>query len=64
MLLHPEAQTKAQNEIDYVVGLERLPTMEDRPKLDYIERLIQEILRWRPIAPIGMLSKKAQASTH
>ncbi|KAG9091821.1 hypothetical protein FS749_016223 [Ceratobasidium sp. UAMH 11750] len=53
MLLFPEAQKKAQREIDLVIGQERLPTMEDRARLPYIERLIQELLRWRPIVPNG-----------
>ncbi|KAG9079815.1 hypothetical protein FRC06_007437, partial [Ceratobasidium sp. 370] len=51
MLLFPEVQAKAQREIDLVIGSKRLPTMEDRAQLLYIERLIQELLRWRPIAP-------------
>ncbi|KAG9075234.1 hypothetical protein FRC06_010212 [Ceratobasidium sp. 370] len=42
MLLFPEVQKKAQEEIDATVGLERLPTMEDRPYLPYVGRLIQE----------------------
>ncbi|KAG9079737.1 hypothetical protein FRC06_007521 [Ceratobasidium sp. 370] len=54
MLLFPEAQNKAQEEIDTVVGLNRLPTMEDRPKLEYVDRLISEVLRWRPTVPTGV----------
>lgn len=32
MLLHPEVQRKAQEEIDRVIGRERTPTLNDRPK--------------------------------
>lgn len=32
LLLNPEVQTKAQEEIDRVVGRERLPSLQDRPK--------------------------------
>lgn len=53
MVLHPEAQAKAQREIDTVVGLERLPTAEDRKNLPYTERLVNEVLRWQPSLPIG-----------
>ncbi|KAG8736383.1 hypothetical protein FRC10_009386 [Ceratobasidium sp. 414] len=53
MLLYPEVQSKAQEEIDTVVGLDCLPTMEDRAKLDYVDRLIHEVLRWRPTVPTG-----------
>lgn len=32
MLRHPDVQRKAQEEIDAVVGRDRLPSLEDRPK--------------------------------
>jgi hypothetical protein len=35
MLLNPDAQARAQAEIDLIVGTERLPTFEDRPSLPY-----------------------------
>ncbi|KAG8697615.1 hypothetical protein FRC08_006413, partial [Ceratobasidium sp. 394] len=54
MLLFPEVQAKAQQEIDAVVGTSRLPTMDDRSQLPYVERLIQEVLRWQPIAPLAI----------
>ncbi|KAG8742021.1 hypothetical protein FRC10_002097 [Ceratobasidium sp. 414] len=54
MLLFPEAQRTAQAEIDTIIGSERLPVMEDRSQLPYIERLIKEVIRWRPILPIGI----------
>ncbi|KAH7337396.1 cytochrome P450 [Rhizoctonia solani] len=53
MALYPEVQTKAQQEIDAVVGSNRLPTFSDRPKLPYIERLLLEVLRWQPGIPLG-----------
>jgi hypothetical protein len=53
MILFPETQAKAQREIDSVLGSERLPVMEDRPRLDYVEHLIQEVHRWCPAVPIG-----------
>jgi len=33
MILHPEIQKKVQAEIDYVIGLNRYPSMLDKPKL-------------------------------
>ncbi|KAG9075697.1 hypothetical protein FRC06_009948, partial [Ceratobasidium sp. 370] len=54
MLLFPEVQERAQREIDAAVTLDRLPIMEDRPNLKYVDRLIDEVLRWRPIAPLGV----------
>ncbi|KAG6849628.1 hypothetical protein H0H93_006837 [Arthromyces matolae] len=38
---HPEWITRAQNEIDKVVGTDRLPTFKDRPFLPYVEAIIR-----------------------
>ncbi len=38
MLLYPETLKKAQQEIDIVVGTDRLPTMSDRKSLPYSKR--------------------------
>ncbi|CAE6511322.1 unnamed protein product [Rhizoctonia solani] len=54
MVLYPEVQKKPQNELDSVIGHGRLPTFEDRDRLGYVERMIQEILRWHPIAPLAV----------
>ncbi|KAF8266319.1 cytochrome P450 [Lactarius quietus] len=53
-LLHPEAQKKAWDEIDTVVGRERLPTFEDRPKLPFVDAMCKEVLRWRPVTPLAV----------
>jgi cytochrome P450 len=52
-LVRPEIQTMAQEELDAVIGRERLPTFEDRPKLPFVDAMCMEVLRWRPVAPIG-----------
>ncbi|KAG8717957.1 hypothetical protein FRC09_013383 [Ceratobasidium sp. 395] len=54
MILLPKTQQKAQAEIDTMIGSERLPEMEDRPRLVYVERMVREVLRWRPITPIAV----------
>ncbi|KAK2735942.1 hypothetical protein FQN55_001906 [Onygenales sp. PD_40] len=53
MVMFPDVQRKAQEEIDRVVGTDRLPSFEDRDKLPYINALVKEALRWWPIAPMG-----------
>ncbi|KAJ7244875.1 cytochrome P450 [Mycena rebaudengoi] len=53
MATHPDFQTKAQEEIDSVVGTHRLPEFEDRPSLPYVEAVYREVMRWKPIAPLG-----------
>jgi len=51
----PEAQKKAQEEIDRVVGQGRSPTLEDEPKLPYCAAFVKETLRWRSVAILGGL---------
>ncbi|KAL5341444.1 cytochrome P450 [Aspergillus crustosus] len=53
MLKFPDVQRKAQEEIDRVVGTDRLPTFEDRDNLPYINALVKESLRWWPFAPMS-----------
>jgi cytochrome P450 len=54
MALYPEAQKKAQAEIDAVIGTSRLPTSTDRTSLPYVDALIKEVLRWHPVTPMGV----------
>jgi cytochrome P450 len=53
MMLYPEVQKRAYAEINDVVGKDRFPTFEDRDKLPYIAAIIQEVMRWAPVAPQG-----------
>ncbi|KAJ8689905.1 hypothetical protein PTI98_012762 [Pleurotus ostreatus] len=54
MVLYPEVQSKAQAELDRVVGDKRLPVFSDRDSLPYIDALVKEVLRWNPVAPLGL----------
>ncbi|EAU87092.1 OrdA protein [Coprinopsis cinerea okayama7 len=54
MVLHPEVQKKAQQEIDSVVGTDRLPTQADMANLPYTRAVISEVLRWNSVAPSGV----------
>ncbi|KAH9847572.1 cytochrome P450 [Lenzites betulinus] len=54
MAMYPEAQRKAQAELDSVVGPDRLPDFSDQSSLPYITALIKEVLRWHAVAPIGV----------
>ena len=53
MVCFPDAQKKAQEEIDRVVGPDRLPTMDDEPNLQYIRGMVKETLRWCPTTILG-----------
>jgi len=52
MVTNPEAQKNAQAQIDIVVGNTRLPTIDDRPSLPYVDAVLREILRYSPPAPL------------
>ncbi|KAF7346364.1 O-methylsterigmatocystin oxidoreductase [Mycena sanguinolenta] len=54
MALHPDVQKKAQTEIDTVVGIHQLPEFKDRPSLPYVEALYREVMRWKPVLPLGL----------
>ncbi|PQE33784.1 cytochrome P450 protein [Rutstroemia sp. NJR-2017a WRK4] len=53
MVVHPEVQKKAQEEIDRVCG-DRYPTMEDEPNLQYIRGCVKESMRWMPTDILGV----------
>ncbi|KAH9478384.1 Cytochrome P450 monooxygenase 208 [Psilocybe cubensis] len=53
MAVNPNVMKKAQSEIDTVIGLNRLPTFEDRDSLPYIEAIYREVLRSLPPLPLG-----------
>jgi cytochrome P450 len=53
MAMYPDAQRKARDEIDRVVGSSRLPTYDDRTSLPYVEALYREVMRWGPPSPLN-----------
>ena len=53
MITSPEAQRRAQAELDSVVGRDRLPTFADAHRLPYVCAIVREVLRWRPTLPLG-----------
>jgi len=54
MAMNPEVVKKAQEELDRVVGSERLPNFKDRPRMPYVEAICKEVLRWGPVVPTGV----------
>lgn len=53
MVLHPDVQRRAHKELDTILSEGRLPKLSDRASLPYLECILQEVLRWRPVAPLG-----------
>ncbi|KAF5684660.1 oxidoreductase [Fusarium denticulatum] len=60
MTFFPEAQKKAQYEVDEVIGNERLPTLSDRQRLPYVNALVKEVLRWHPVGPMCLPHTSSQ----
>lgn len=54
MTLFPEAQRKAQTELETVLGTGTLPTLVHRSKLPYMNALVKEVFRWAPVFPMGV----------
>lgn len=46
---YPEIQRKAQAQIDQVCGTERSPQWTDFDQLTYINAIVKEGMRWRPV---------------
>jgi cytochrome P450 len=54
LVLFPNVQKLAQEELDRVVGQDRLPTMEDEMNLQYIRGCVKESMRWMPTDILGV----------
>ncbi|KAG2031493.1 cytochrome P450 [Suillus americanus] len=54
MVLHPEVQARARTEIDQAVRHDKMPCLDDRALLPYLDAILREVLRWYPIAPLGI----------
>jgi len=54
--LYPEIVRLGQQELDRVLGGERLPDFSDMTQLPYISATVKEVLRWRPPTPLGASS--------
>ncbi|KAJ7460270.1 cytochrome P450 [Mycena latifolia] len=54
MLVNPDAQRRAQAEIDSITGGEYLPDFDDEASLPYVSALVKEVLRWKNVAPVAL----------
>ncbi|GLJ05460.1 hypothetical protein SUGI_0018550 [Cryptomeria japonica] len=63
MLLQPEIMQKAVEEIDRVVGKDRLVEESDHMKLVYVKACAKEALRLHPMAPFKLPHKSMEDST-
>jgi len=61
---HPEVQDKAYEELVRVVGTHRLPQHSDEADLPYINALITEAIRFRPIVTPGIPHTTVEEDTY
>ncbi|KAI0642611.1 CyP450 monooxygenase [Trametes meyenii] len=54
MVQNPDIQRKAQEELDLIVGSDRLPEFHDRPLLPYVNAVVKEVTRWHSVVPLGV----------
>ncbi|EMD36301.1 hypothetical protein CERSUDRAFT_65977 [Gelatoporia subvermispora B] len=54
MALNRDKQRIAQAELDTVIDEDRLPRIDDRHRLPYVNAVIKETMRWQPVLPLGL----------
>ncbi|KAG2356565.1 cytochrome P450 [Suillus spraguei] len=54
MMLYPDVQARARAEIDQVVMHDKMPSIDDRPSLPYLDAVLYEVLRWYSHFPLGV----------
>ncbi len=52
LVKYPSIQTKLQEQIDKVVGRDRLPSIEDKSNLAYLDAFIYETMRYTSFVPV------------
>ena len=53
MVLYPDTQKRAQEEIDSILGHGHFPQIGDVDTLPYLNAVLNEVLRWATPAPLG-----------
>ncbi|RXW13417.1 hypothetical protein EST38_g12437 [Candolleomyces aberdarensis] len=57
---YPDVQSKAQVQIDSVVGPNRLPAVTDIQDLPYVHAIVKEVSRWFTVVPLGVAHSNSE----
>ncbi|KAJ7590411.1 cytochrome P450 [Mycena floridula] len=52
MVQNPSVMKKAQAAVDEAVGSDRIPDLDDYHSIPYIDALVMEVIRWKPITQL------------
>ncbi|KAE9399831.1 cytochrome P450 [Gymnopus androsaceus JB14] len=65
LVCNPDILKKGQAAVDAVVGgHDRLPDLVDEGKIPYVDAIVMEGLRWRPVIPLGIAHHTASADIY
>jgi cytochrome P450 len=64
MVVHPEIQAKAQEELDTCIGGHREVQDSDIPNLPYLRAIVKEVLRLHPPGPLLSWARLAIHDVH
>ncbi|KAE9387845.1 cytochrome P450 [Gymnopus androsaceus JB14] len=64
LVCNPDILKKGQAAVDAIVGDDRLPGIVDEGKIPYVDALVMEGLRWRPVLPLGIAHHTASADIY
>ncbi|KAJ9577737.1 hypothetical protein L9F63_005730 [Diploptera punctata] len=62
-ILYPQVQHKVQHLLDSVVGRDRRPCLQDRPRLQYVEAVLAEVMRLNTVAPVAPAHRVTEDTT-
>jgi cytochrome P450 len=63
-VLNPDPLKRAQEEIDRVVGRNRLPAWEEQARLPYFNAFVEELHRWATATPMAFLHATSEADMY
>ncbi|KZV92715.1 cytochrome P450 [Exidia glandulosa HHB12029] len=64
LALHPHVQERARRDVEDLVQGTRLPNLDDRPHLAYVDAMVKEVYRWRGVANLALPRRALQTKEY